>query len=259
MYCFTVLVIIEEHYWSPAVKWSQILHQELSLNIAMWHEHLRATFPLCRAEVRQNKPVNAFHRSTGQRDDPDDSVPLPSSFSPIRTLIRAGMNAAVRSATDDFKLVGSVIKHAVTQQLQGWSSEWRSHRIWWLKSYNAKLWLVRSKSWLLHFSWDKRPRLGCMNPASCYIWLLRWTHATKHSSFIPCYYSDNSNRQISLSKCMSAHSLIWFMYITIPFTNAGKEEEEEKEKMNEFLRLPQKDFLWFLKEKLQTTDSVLRE
>ena len=124
---------------------------------------------------------------------------------------------------------------------------------------NDKLWLVRSKSWLLHFSWDKRPRLGCMNPASCYIWLLRWTHATKHSSFIPCYYSDNSNRQISLSKCMSAHSLIWFMYITIPFTNAGKEEEEEKEKMNEFLRLPQKDFLWFLKEKLQTTDSVLRE
>ena len=60
------------------------------------------------------------HRSTGQRSDPEeDSASLPSSFSPVRTLLRAGMTAAVRSATDDIKLVGSVLKHAITSQLQG--------------------------------------------------------------------------------------------------------------------------------------------
>ena len=75
--------------------------------------------------------INTLHRSTSQRDEPEDSVPLPSSFSPVRTLIRAGMSAAVRTATDDIKLVGSVLKHALTTQLQGMSSEWTSQGIQW--------------------------------------------------------------------------------------------------------------------------------
>ena len=55
----------------------------------------------------------------------------PMSMPPINPTTAAGMSAAVRTATDDIKLVGSVLKHALTTQLQGRSSEWTSQGIQW--------------------------------------------------------------------------------------------------------------------------------